>query len=175
MVMGTALAAIAPSQPVQAEVPALTLGQIDRYCSVCWRNARLPEDRWDDCTQEVYRRLLERVPVAGWNRLMARDATERREFVRAIDAVKKKTQRDRQRYQTITVESSINDVSDDDRQTVEHVSRELLSERQQQILRMSFQGASVADISQQLAMSPQRVSDEKYKAIQKLRSHFHPV
>ena len=36
--------------------------------------------------------------------------------------------------------------------------------------------AAVADISSELAISPERVSDEKYKAIQKLRNYFqaHP-
>src|SRR3954453_9469289 len=26
---------------------------IQRYCTVCWRNARLDPGLWDDCTQEV--------------------------------------------------------------------------------------------------------------------------
>ena len=31
---------------------------IQRYCTVCWRNARLDPMLWDDCTQEVCCRLL---------------------------------------------------------------------------------------------------------------------
>src|SRR6476661_7922299 len=31
---------------------------IQRYCTVCWRNARLDPRLWDDCTQEVCCRLL---------------------------------------------------------------------------------------------------------------------
>src|SRR3954464_1198519 len=31
---------------------------IQRYCAVCWRNARLDPGLWDDCTQEVCCRLL---------------------------------------------------------------------------------------------------------------------
>ena len=57
---------------------------ITRYCQVCWRNARLPADRWDDCTQQVFARLLERVEPAKWGTLLKEDADERREFVRAI-------------------------------------------------------------------------------------------
>ena len=32
---------------------------IQRYCTVCWRNARLDPMLWDDCTQEVCCRLLD--------------------------------------------------------------------------------------------------------------------
>src|SRR4051812_26050719 len=31
---------------------------IQRYCTACWRNARLDPGLWDDCTQEVCCRLL---------------------------------------------------------------------------------------------------------------------
>ena len=48
----------------------------------------------------------------------------------------------------------------------------VLSDRQQQILRMVCEGHTVADIASELALSPERVSDEKYKAIRKLRAYF---
>jgi hypothetical protein len=35
-----------------------------------------------------------------------------------------------------------------------------------------MQGWSVQDISEELATAPERVSDEKYKAIRKLRTHL---
>jgi DNA-directed RNA polymerase specialized sigma24 family protein len=37
---------------------------------------------------------------------------------------------------------------------------------------MTCEGWSVADIAADLATTPERVSDDKYKAIQKLRAHF---
>ena len=48
----------------------------------------------------------------------------------------------------------------------------MLSRRQQNILRMICDGYNVADIAHELSISPDRVSDEKYKAVQKLRSYF---
>jgi DNA-binding NarL/FixJ family response regulator len=51
-------------------------------------------------------------------------------------------------------------------------SAKVLSKRQQDILQLISEGYNVADIASELAMSPERVSDEKYKAIQKLRSYF---
>ena len=78
MVLGTALSAFGQSAAQAA--PAEAIQDISRYCTTCWRNARLPADRWGDCTQEVFRRLLDRVPTDEWNRLLNGAGEERREF-----------------------------------------------------------------------------------------------
>jgi RNA polymerase sigma factor (sigma-70 family) len=57
----------------------------------------------------------------------------------------------------------------DDRDAVAQVASEILTDRQQDILRLSLAGCSVHDIAQQMGISPARVCDEKYKSIQKLR------
>src|SRR5947209_1823924 len=98
MVLGTALSAFGPAQAAPAATSEATLRAITdlgRYCTTCWRNARLPADSWSDCTQEVFRRLLERVPSTSWDQVLHAEGQERREFLRAIDAVKKRTQRAR--------------------------------------------------------------------------------
>src|SRR5436305_15099247 len=71
VVLGTALSAMpssaiagAPSCP---ETTLKAIADMNRYCSTCWRNARLPMDSWTDCTQEVFKKLLERVPQDGWD------------------------------------------------------------------------------------------------------------
>ncbi|MCA1684767.1 MAG: sigma-70 family RNA polymerase sigma factor, partial [Planctomycetia bacterium] len=68
---------------------------IQRYCTVCWRNARLDPGLWDDCTQEVCCRLLgkARAGQLELNLVLADDTAERRELVRAIDMVRKRVQR----------------------------------------------------------------------------------
>src|SRR5919202_5917578 len=68
---------------------------IQRYCTVCWRNARLDPGLWDDCTQEVCCRLLSKARAGelDLNRVLAEDTPERRELVRAIDMVRKRVQR----------------------------------------------------------------------------------
>src|SRR5438552_1636310 len=71
------------------------ISDVQRYCSACWRNARIPTDSWSDCTQEVLCRLMNTVPLTKWDRLLQAEGDERREFVRAIDAVKKRSQRSR--------------------------------------------------------------------------------
>jgi RNA polymerase sigma factor (sigma-70 family) len=172
--LGTALSAFGAERLAAAEVPAVNA--IGRYCTSCWRNARLPIDSWGDCTQEVFKRLLERVPANRWAMTLQADGEERREFLRAIDAVKKRTQRAR-RYSP-DVDSAPDPRSDgerrlaEDRETVRLAARELLSPRQQRILQLSFEGWSVQEIGEELALPVERVSDEKYKAIRKLRTHL---
>lgn len=175
MVLGTALVAVHDS--AQAAIPTRTISDISRYCAACWRNARLPVDRWSDCTQEVLCRLLQRVPAPAWDRLLSADGEERREFIRAIDAVKKRTQRERHRgglpeFDLADRRDLHERVRADDREQLARAAAEMLSPRQQRIIQLSWEGASIPDIAQEMAIPPQRVSDEKYKAIQRLRGFF---
>jgi RNA polymerase sigma factor (sigma-70 family) len=178
VVLGATLAALGATERVAAnEVSEKALGGISRYCSACWRNARLPVDRWGDCTQEVFSRLLQRIPLTGWDRLLSNETDERREFLRAIDTVKKRHQRERARSSGLN--APVPDHRDrrdrcqrEDREALEIAADAVLSDRQQQILRMICEGHAVADIASDLAISPERVSDEKYKAIRKLRAYF---
>src|SRR5437773_10862846 len=102
MMVAVVLGALAASpSKASASAPAAApsskaVTDISKYCQACWRNARLPADRWQDCTQEVFTRLLERVEPTRWETVLKDDeSVERRELVRAIDAVKKRTQRAR--------------------------------------------------------------------------------
>jgi RNA polymerase sigma factor (sigma-70 family) len=180
-VVGTALTALGPVAQTRAdarEATTRTITDMSRYCSTCWRNAALPVDCWSDCTQEVFQRLLERVAPDSWGKALGGDGVERQEFVRAIDTVKKRCQRSR-KY----VPAPIDSVADrhepeerrrrEERQVVDQAAEEVLSARQQRILRLSFEGWSVQEIAQELDVSAERVSDEKYKAIRKLREHLH--
>ncbi len=179
VVLGTALTALggAPATAAPPETTLRAVNDLSRYCTTCWRNARLHPDVWTDCTQEVLSRLLERVEPDGWGRLLRDDSEERREFLRAIDAVKKRSQRGK-RFAPEPA-AGVADRRDlhrrevaDEREAVDQASAELLSERQQRIMRLSFEGWSVHEIAAELRTPPERVSDEKYKAIRKLRGRL---
>lgn len=178
VVLGTAIAAAGPESTANAEeISPKAISNISRYCTACWRNARLPQDQWSDCTQEVLTRLLRNLPATAWDRALAIETEERREFIRAIDAVKKRYQRGR--WQSAAMPELVPDVREeqardyhDEREAVQEAGEKVLSERQRCILKLICDGHNVADIATELAMSPERVSDEKYKAIQKLRSYF---
>jgi RNA polymerase sigma factor (sigma-70 family) len=173
MVLGTALSTFGGAPAANAQ----TVNDLSRYCTACWRNARLPADCWPDCTQEVFTRLLERVPTVAWGQTLSDEGQERREFLRAIDAVKKRVQRGR-KYSAYPEESVADHRPAVERQRAEvreelyQAAAELLSERQRQILQWSAEGCGVQEIADRLAIGPERVSDEKYKAIRKLRAHF---
>jgi RNA polymerase sigma factor (sigma-70 family) len=173
VVLGTALSAFGADR-VTASEPAVA--DISRYCSTCWRNARLPADAWNDCTQEVFKRLLERVPAARWGLALQGEGDERREFHRAIDAVKKRVQRSRRHSDAVEGAADLRPLSEqriaEDRETVRLAAEELLSARQQRILQLSFEGFTAQEIARELTLPVERVSDEKYKAIRKLRAHL---
>lgn len=178
VVLGTALSAVS-SQRSYASSPSgispSAVQDLSRYCTACWRNAGLPADRWGDCTQEVFSRLLTNLEPADWQRLLEREEAEHRELIRAVDAVKKRSQRDRARYVPLAssvAENSSAPSSSFDREAVALAARRLLTPRQQQILQMSFEGWTVQDIASELSIATNRISDEKYKAIRKLREHF---
>src|SRR5262245_26088710 len=180
MVLGAALTTFAPSAPAQStQGNAPAVADLSRYCTACWRNAHLPVDTWNDCTQEVLCRLLRTVPMESWSQTLQLESEEHRELVRAIDAVKKRTQRQKkwssQALDTVADRSDNQRREfDEERATVSKAAEELLTPRQQRIIQLSFEGWSVNEISQKLSLTPERISDEKYKAIRKLRAHLAP-
>jgi len=176
VVLGTALTAFGSDRASAAEVPGQAVSDIGRYCTSCWRNARLPADSWGDCTQEVFTRLLERVPTTHWKLALQAEGEERREFLRAIDAVKKRTQRSRRHGSAVDTvadpRSPAEQTLAEDREAVRRAANETLSPRQQRIFKLSLEGWSVHEIGEELTLPVERVSDEKYKAVRKLRTHL---
>jgi RNA polymerase sigma factor (sigma-70 family) len=180
LVLGSTITAMGTAASAQAAgglIPAESVADLSRYCTACWRNARLPADCWGDCTQEVLGRLLTSVAPDRWETLLREDSPDRPEFLRAIDAVKKRTQRALRR--TCQLSGAVEDHRpgpdsslDDDREAVRSASAELLTPRQQRILQRSLEGHSVQEIADELGTTPARVSDEKYKAVRKLRAHL---
>jgi RNA polymerase sigma factor (sigma-70 family) len=179
VVLGTALSVSAAPGRAAVQTPqetAQAIADMSRYCATCWRNARLPMDSWGDCTQEVFRRLLERVPADAWDQALHGEGEQHREFLRAIDTVKKRIQRARKFSPAIDTVADRRDPQRrwlrEERETIDQAAAELLSPRQQRILQMSFEGWSVQDMSQELRVPVERISDEKYKAIRRLRTHL---
>jgi RNA polymerase sigma factor (sigma-70 family) len=181
MLLGTALTAFGTASTARADTSqdgtVRIVNDMSRYCTVCWRNARLHPDYWGDCTQEVFSRMLERVSPDAWDQALRGEGTERREFLRAIDAVKKRTQRALRRSTGLNeVVADDRDHEDrrlaDERDAVRRAAAELLSPRQQRILQLSFDGWSVQEIGDEMQLPAERISDEKYKAIRKLRASF---
>ena len=60
----------------------------------------------------------------------------------------------------------------EEREVVRQAAADLLTSRQQRILQLIFEGWSVQDMSDELQLPVERISDEKYKAVRKLRTHL---
>jgi DNA-directed RNA polymerase specialized sigma24 family protein len=152
---------------------------IQRYCTACWRNARLDPRLWDDCTQEVCCRLLTKAREGQLDltQVLAEDTPERRELVRAIDMVRKRVQRSK-KYQPLDGQLAATDVDRRHRdrlelgEILEAARRAVLSRRQDKIIELWMRGWSVPDIGEELNLPLARVSDEKYKALRKLEQHL---
>jgi hypothetical protein len=152
---------------------------IQRYCTACWRNARLDPRLWDDCTQEVCCRLLTKAREGQLDltQVLADDTPERRELVRAIDMVRKRVQRSK-KYQPLDGHVPAVDVDQRHRdrlelgEILEAARRAVLSPRQDRIIELWMRGWSVPDIGEELQLPLARVSDEKYKALRKLEQHL---
>ena len=174
--VGAALVSMPGESAQAAAPPQKVVNDISRYCQVCWRNARLHPDSWSDCTQEVLTRLLQKVEPSRWSTLLKRDAEDHREFTRAIDAVKKRTQRGRKYNglaEDVTDHRSQPEAARNElREELAKAAREALSVRQQRIVQLSCAGWTVPEIADELRTTVDRVSDEKYKAIRKLRKHM---
>jgi len=153
---------------------------IQRYCTVCWKNARLDPGLWDDCTQEVCCRLLgkARAGQLDLNLVLADDTTERRELVRAIDMVRKRVQRSK-RYQPLDDQFTPGpDLDQRNRnrhelgEILEAARAAVLTPRQDRIVELWTRGWTVPEIGEALKLPVARVSDEKYKALRKLENHL---
>jgi DNA-binding CsgD family transcriptional regulator len=165
-------------------VESVLLEKISAYCARSWQNAGIARQDWNDCTQDVYARLLSRIREKDLRRIFDDDESpERRELNRAIWATA-------QRWRRAPRPAVLND--DDTRpervdtwpekmealSRVEHAMDSgdvRLTPTQRQIVKRWTDGETISRIADALDMTAARVSDEKYKAIQKLRTHFGTV
>ncbi|MDA0809811.1 MAG: sigma-70 family RNA polymerase sigma factor [Planctomycetota bacterium] len=175
---GMAAAATAVVSQVSESV---ILKNIRAYCSKSWQNAGISHQEWSDCTQQVFARLLERVDR---DRMLVAiedaESPERRELNRAIWATSQRSRREK-RYSSLEFAESQSENHDPwpaKMESLAQIKNVLdgencrLSPTQREIVARWSDGESISAIAESLKLSPARISDEKYKAIQKLRQHF---
>lgn len=157
---------------------AQAIEQIEKYCQASWRNARLSQHHWDDCTQQVFVELLESVSTDGLAEAISdADSHERRELNRAIWRTTKRRHRARQAHSLSEWDPADernegrHESAADQWQQVLHQAGSQLSNRQRQILERAANGDSISDIAADFDLTPARASDEKYKALRKLRQY----
>ena len=165
--------AMAEAETLHGELTAVQ--QIERYCVASWRNARISQQDWSDCTQQAFERLLQKIPREEMRTAIdCKTSTQRRELNRSIWATLQRWRR-MPRYQSILPDGD--DAGCGEENTLE-LREELdkacthLTPRQNRIIKLWMAGYTPAEIAEKLDMKPARVSDEKYKALRTLRQHI---
>lgn len=161
-----------PAAEASAVAESKTVQSISNYCQASWRNAGIRRQEWSDCTQQAVAELIERIST---DRLAAavedNESSERRELNRAVWRIIKRCRRTP--HLSAYHESPDPPMASDDSWTdVVAAAQDCLSPRQLRILTMLKDGWRVQDIAQDLQLSAARVSDEKYKAVKKLRQRL---
>lgn len=184
-------AADASTQAASSAVAAMSAGakvsqsellrKIEAYCTRSWQNAGVARQDWADCTNDVFVRVLQTLGKEGLHRAIeVRESDQRRELNRSIWATAQRWRRS----------PRLSPIGDDEGRAAEHdpwparmesISQvrdaiesgdARLSPTQRDIVSRWSDGEAIGSIADTLELSPARVSDEKYKAIQKLRHHF---
>lgn len=161
------------------------LSQLDRYLGRSWARAGIAPQQHDDCTQAVYATLLQNwgrepfdgllaeVGLFGIRETLSRDTSQGPEFFRAIDTVKKRSQREKTFApldEGANVASAGTDgASESWRGALHEAIASSLNPREAALIRATLQGETPAEIAQQWGVAPKTVSNEKTRAIQKLR------
>jgi RNA polymerase sigma factor (sigma-70 family) len=162
---------------IHAADEADAMAAIQRYCSASWRNAGIDAQDWEDCTQDAMMLLLERIPR---HRLMVAindaDSVERHTLKQAVWCITKRCKRSSKttslnEFCLCDWAADQSDVAEQFEQ-VDQAACTCLTARQQHILFLLREGWSVSEIADELQIDNARVSDEKYKAIKKLRERL---
>lgn len=161
------------------------LVQLDRYLARAWFRAGISPQQHDDCTQAVYTTLLQtlgrdqfdqlvsEVGQFGIRDVLSRETAEGPDFFRAIDSVKKRAQRERNYQNLDTIDATYLNQTDatsaELKSTLQEAILSSLSPREAALIQATLQGETPAEIAQQWGIAPKTVSNEKTRALQKLR------
>ena len=174
----------------EANDPALRGGVEDlaRYLNTAWRRAGIPPQKFDDCSQSVFMTLLENygreqfdglvreVPDRGIAGVFRPETESGKEFYRAIDAAKKRAQRERSLSSLDAPEdfgvSMPADEWGEARADLREAMDQVLTPREADLIRSLLAGEDAGEIAGRWGVAPKTVLNEKSRVLQKLRDHF---
>jgi DNA-binding NarL/FixJ family response regulator len=184
----TAQPAVLPAGTTTADSQALEAGlrQLDRYLARAWGRAGIPVSQQDDCTQAVHTTMLETLGRPAFDQMLIdvghqgipqvlnRDSQLGPDFFRAVDMIKKRATRQRS-YLALDdqPEPAAAPIGGDGAETWRGVLNDAinrsLSPREANLIRATLEGFSPAEIAHQWGLAPKTVSNEKTRALAKLR------
>jgi len=194
---GTAAASSTTATPFSSTTPRPTttgsdvqalasgLSQLNKYLNRAWYRAGVPAQLHDDNTQGVYTALLQSMgrqrfdalvsEVGHWGvkEVFSRETSEGLTFFRAVDMVKKRAQRERvhQSIELVDVPAASRDqgAGATRRDALQEAIAHSLSPREAALIQDTLMGKTPAEIAYQWGVAPKTVSNEKSRALQKLR------
>jgi RNA polymerase sigma factor (sigma-70 family) len=162
------------------------LSQLNKYLNRAWYRAGIPAQLHDDSSQAVYATLLQNMGRGRFDTLLAdvghsgikdvlsRETSDGLAFFRAVDMVKKRTQRERvhQSLDSTDIASTDRGVATGSsmRDALREAIDQTLSPREAALIQDTLMGKTPAEIAIQWGVAPKTVSNEKTRVLQKLRS-----
>ena len=181
---GSSPVVVAPAASTPEEVAA-GLAQLNRYLSRAWFRAGVPVQMHDDCSQAVYVSLLQtlgrdrfdgllgEIGHSGIKDVLSRETPEGPDFFRAIDAVKKRAQREKTFQPLDAIDVATAPPGEDERSlwrsALQEAIDQSLTPREASLVYQTLMGKTPAEIAIQWGLAPKTVSNEKARVIQKLR------
>jgi DNA-binding CsgD family transcriptional regulator len=169
-----------------SDPPALSSGltQLNKYLSRAWCRAGIPVQMHEDSSQAVFTTLLQQrrrsrfdtlvndVGHSGIKHVLSRETNEGVDFFRAVDMVKKRAQRERvfRPLDAADVPASSRYAdSRAQREALREAVDQSLSRREASLINDTLLGKTPAEIALHWGVAPKTVSNEKARAVQKLR------
>ena len=161
------------------------LTQLNKYLNRAWYRAGIPAQIHDDNSQAVYATLLQNLgrprfdalveEVGNWGirEVFSRESSEGVAFFRAVDMVKKRSQREKvyQSLEFVDVPSDpgVQQTGASLRAALQDAIDHNLNPREAALIQDTLMGKTPAEIAQQWGVAPKTVSNEKSRVLQKLR------
>ncbi len=161
------------------------LTQLNKYLNRAWYRAGIPAQLHDDNSQAVYATLLQNLgrprfdslvgEVGNWGirEVFSRETSEGIAFFRAVDMVKKRSQREKvyQSLESVDVPaaSEAQKTAETLRAALQDAIEQNLNPREAALIQDTLMGKTPAEIAQQWGVAPKTVSNEKSRVLQKLR------
>jgi RNA polymerase sigma factor (sigma-70 family) len=162
--------------------------RMERYLNRAWQKAGIAPPQDEDCTQSVYMVLLEKwgrdqfenlattVGRNGLTTLIRRESPAGLDFLRALDQIKKQTQRQMSRKTFLMEDSASGSIQRQAQPDQEAIGRDLeqkiqdsLKPREAELIRSTIEGDTPSEIAARWGVSSKTVSNVKSEVIQKLR------
>ncbi len=169
----------------EPEAVGLGLSQLDRYLGKAWARAGLGSQQFDDCTQAVHTTMLQNLGRPGFDRMLGtigregvtrvinRETEIGMDFFRAVDMVKKRAMRQRSHAalddRPDLAAPGVSGRSADRYGALHEAIESALDPREAELIRATLDGFSPAEIADQWGLAAKTVSNEKSRAIHKLR------